>query len=82
MQRMSASMTAALAAITAAGGEAHPEGGGYWMDQRQRRLQFQQEDGATCAVLTNTVMALHTRGHLIQIPNSGNRNVCAFRVAQ
>ena len=73
-------MQAALAAIVAAGGEAHPEGGGYWASREGVRLRFDPTMGTGGDVVTNTVMALVGRGFLQAIPNSGGRVYSAYRV--
>ncbi len=66
-------MTAALDAISRSGGEAWPEGGGWWKGTDGKRLLFDPKFGTDGKVVTRTIYALTDRGYLETIPEKENR---------
>lgn len=82
MTGLSVTMRRTLEAIQTAGGEAHPEIGGWWRTAPHGpRLKIQTDDWRGTAVVgTATMMALAGRGLLTKIDGAGNRNHSAYQL--
>jgi len=82
--KLSITMVRAIDAIRAAGGEAHPEQGGWWhgsSDLATPRLETATDDWrGRWPVASQTIMSLADRGLLERLSGTGNRTYSAYRL--
>lgn len=84
--KLSITMTRAVDAIRAAGGEAHPVTGGFWhgsADPASQKLEIAMDGRQSLLhVGSQTVMSLADRGLLEKLPGTGNHVYSAYRLTR
>jgi hypothetical protein len=86
-KKLSETMISAMAAISAAGGIAHPEIGGWWRsapapDGERLTVPNVSNPGEKTSLVTQTIYSLRDRGLLEKVDGTGNRVHQAYRLTE